>query len=59
MVGQQHEDSTEDQAHIYHLNLEIEALTNALKEIQALPGSRGDEGRMIAFNILKQFRVNK
>lgn len=59
MAGQQHEDSTEDQAHIHHLNLEIEALTNALKEIQSLPNSRIDEFSQIAWKVLKRFRSNK
>ena len=50
----QPDEHTWEEEHIYHLNLEIEALKSALREIQTLPGSRMDEGSTIAFLALKQ-----
>ena len=50
----QPDDRTWEEEHIHHLNLEIEALKNALRQIQALPSSRMDEGSSIAFMALKQ-----
>lgn len=50
----QPDDRSWEEEHIHHLNLEIKALKNALRQIQALPGSRMDEGSVIAFMALKQ-----
>ena len=53
-MSRQPDDHSWEEEHIHHLNVKIETLKNALREIQKLPSSRMDEGSTIAFMVLKQ-----